>query len=73
MQLALNSGQYLAICVAVGNAKRNRSTEIPGSNFSSSGLDRLQTYLFDEDIQNISLQISDRLLEGVKEYLVIAE
>lgn len=65
MQLALNSGQYLAM--------RDRSTEIPGFNFSSSGLNRLQTYLFDEDIQSISLQISDRLLEEVKEHLAVAE
>ena len=65
MQLALNSGQYLALC--------DRSTVISNFNFSSSGLDCLQTYLFEKDIQNISLQISDRAIEEVKAYLSTAK
>ena len=60
MQIALNSGQYLAEC--------DRATEIPDFDYSNSGLDCLQTYLFDEHIQSISLEISDRLVKDVQTY-----
>lgn len=65
MQIALNSGQYLAIS--------DPFIKIPDFDYYNSGLDRLQTYLFDEDIQSMNLQISDRLLEAVKTYLTFTK
>jgi hypothetical protein len=62
MQLALNSGQYLAL-------KDSSLPIFPDFDYSDSGLASLQTYLFEGDILKISSQISDRLTEDVKAYL----
>ena len=61
MQLALNSGQYLAI-------KNSSLPLIPDFDYSDSGLALLQTYLVERDIEKISNQISDRLSEAVEIY-----
>ena len=62
MQLALNSGQYLAL-------KDSSLSIFPDFDYSDSGLALLQTYLFERDIVRISSQIGDRLTEDVKAYL----
>ncbi|MCC0179084.1 hypothetical protein I4641_19125 [Waterburya agarophytonicola K14] len=62
MQLALNSGQYLAL-------KDGSLPIFPDFDYSNSGLASLETYLFERDIVRISSQIGDRLTKDVKAYL----
>ena len=60
MQVALNSGQFLA---------SNRLIDgLNNFDYSNSGLDCLSTYISQANIKNISVNISDRLIEEVKLY-----
>ena len=61
MQVALNSGQFLASDRTINDLK--------DFDYSRSGLDRLSTYISPADIENISIGISDRLIKEVKTYL----
>lgn len=61
MQVALNSGQFLA-----------SDSTIHGLNdfdYNRSGLDRLNTYISEADIRNISVNIGDGLIKQVEMYL----
>ena len=60
MQVALNSGQFLASDRLING--------LDNFDYSSSGLDCLSTYISQVDIENISVDISDRSIEEVELY-----
>lgn len=61
MQIALNSGQFLATSY--------QFKEIENFDYRKSGLDQIQTYLEEDDILEISQKISDSLIKQVDTYL----
>ncbi|MFP4135325.1 MAG: hypothetical protein ACLFTJ_14380, partial [Halothece sp.] len=60
MQIALNSGQFMA---AAHDFK-----ELENFDYTSSGLDQIPTYIWQDDMIQISEQISDSLVEKVHNY-----
>lgn len=62
MQIALNSGQYLAI-------SDRYLFDLLDFDYYDSGLAFLETYLFDRDIEKISDSIGDRLIKDIVDYL----
>jgi hypothetical protein len=60
MQIALNSGQFLAT--------GHQFKEIKNFDYRNSGLDQLQTYLEEDEILEMSQKISDSLIEQVEGY-----
>lgn len=61
MQIALNSGQFLATDGLIEG--------LESFNYSQSGLDRLTTYISEDEIHKLSSQIPEKLIEKTQQYL----
>lgn len=62
MQIALNSGQFMAA---------NDTELIKTHSYYENGLNRLETYISDNDIRDLSRQIPVEMIEDIETYIAI--